>query len=73
MSKFLGVSLLSSASKKGSTWEHGPGTACKLLSSRSAFGKGVSEKAFHLEVPRGIPLFFRRQKERTWEHKARTT
>ena len=27
-----------------------------------AFGKGVSEKAFYLEVPRGIPCLFRRQK-----------
>ena len=52
MSKFLGVSLLSSASKKGRTWEHGPGTPCKLLSSRS-FSERLerSEKAFHLEVP----------------------
>ena len=31
MSKFLGISLLSSASQKGRTWEHGPGTLCKLL------------------------------------------
>ena len=68
MSKFPGVSLLSSASKKGRAWEHGPGAPCKLLSSRSfserleRFGKGVSEKAFHLEVPRGIPFLFRRQK-----------
>ena len=47
MPKFLGVSLMSSASKKGRTWEHGPGTPYKLLSSHSffrtlrAFGKGV--------------------------------
>ena len=47
MSKFLGVSLLSSASKKGRTWEHGPGAPCKLLSSRS-FSERLerSEKAF---------------------------
>ena len=51
MSKILGVSLLSSTSKKGRTWEHGPGTPCKLLSSRSfsehskRFGKGVSSRS----------------------------
>ena len=63
MSKFLGVSLLSSASKKRRIWEHGPGTPCKLLLSRS-FSKRLerSEKAFHLEVPRSIPFLFRRQK-----------
>ena len=33
-----------------------------LLWTLRAFGKGVSEKAFHLEVPRGIPFLFRRQK-----------
>ena len=62
MSKFLGVSLLSSASTKGRTWEHGPGASCKLLFSRS-FSERLerSEKAFHLEVPRGIPFLFRRQ------------
>ena len=51
----LGVSLLSPASKKERTWEDGPGAPCKLLLSRSfserCKGKGVSEKAFHLEVP----------------------
>ena len=31
MLKFLGVSFLSSASKKGRTWEHETGTLCKLL------------------------------------------
>ena len=62
MSKFLGVPLLSSASKKGRTWEHGPATPCKLLSSRSFSERSKrSEKAFHLEVPRGIPCLFRRQ------------
>ena len=63
MSKFLEVSLLSSASKKGRTWEHGPGTPCKLLSSRS-FSERLerSEKAFYLEVPWGVPFLFRRQK-----------
>ena len=35
MSKFLGVSLSSSASKQGRAWEHGPGAPCRLLSSRS--------------------------------------
>ena len=47
MSKFLGVSLLSFASKKGRTWEHGAGTPCKLLSSHS-FSERLerSEKAF---------------------------
>ena len=47
MSKFLGVSLFSSASKKGRTWEHGAGTLCKFLSSHS-FSERLkrSEKAF---------------------------
>ena len=51
MSKFLRVFLLSSASKKGRAWEHGPGALCKVLSSRSFSepfehsGKGVWEKA----------------------------
>ena len=51
MSKFLGVSFLSSASKKVRTWEHWPGTLCKLLLSRSfserskAFGKGVLSRS----------------------------
>ena len=50
MSKFLGVFLLSSASKKGRTWEHGPGAPCKLLSSRS-FSERLerSEKEFGKE------------------------
>ena len=57
MSKFLGVSLLSSASKKARTWEHAAGTPCKLLSSRSfserleRSEKAFRKKAFHLEVP----------------------
>ena len=74
MSKFLGTSLLNSASKKGRTWEHGPGALSKLLSSRS-FAERLerSEKAFHLEGPWGVPFLFRRQKERTWDHKACTT
>ena len=79
MSKFLGVSLLSSASKKGRTWEHGPGTPCKLLSSRS-FSERLerSEKAFRkrrfISKFLGVSLFcFGGKKERTWEHKARTT
>ena len=37
------------------------------------FGKGVSEKAFYLEVPWGVPCLFQRQKEHTWEHKVRAT
>ena len=63
MPKFLGVSLLSSASTKGRTWEHGLGTPCKLLSSRS-FSERLerAEKAFHLEVPWGVPFLFRKQK-----------
>ena len=66
--KFPGVSLLSSASKKGRTWEHGPGSPVQtpfvtlLLRTLRAFGKGVSEKAFYLEVPWGVPFLFRRQK-----------
>ena len=39
MLKFLGVSLLSSANKKGGDWEHRLGTL---------------EKAFHVEVPCGV-------------------
>ena len=79
MLKFLGVSLLSSASKKGRTWEHGPGTPYKLLSSRS-FSERLerSEKAFRkrrfISKILGVFLFcFRGKKERTREHKARTT
>ena len=49
-----GVSLLSSASEKGLTWEHGPGTLCKLLSSQS-FSERLEcpKKAF-----RKIPFLF---------------
>ena len=79
MSKFLGVSLLSSASNKGRIWEHGPGTPCKLLPSRS-FSERLerSEKAFRkrrfISKFLGMFLFsFGGKKERTWEHKARTT
>ena len=46
MSKFRGVSLLRSASKKGRSWEYGPGTKCKLLSSRS-----LSERLERSEKP----------------------
>ena len=68
MSKFLGVSPLSSARKKGRPWEHGPGTPCKLLfvmllfRTLRAVEKGASEKVFHLEVSWGVPFLFRRQK-----------
>ena len=74
MSKFLGVSLLNSASQKGRAWEHGPGTPSELLSSRSfSERKGVLEKAFYLEVPWGVPFCFGGKRESTWEHKARPT
>ena len=67
MSKYLGVSLLSSASKRdvpgnmgqvprANSFRHAP------FPNALTFGKGVSEKAFHLEVPRGVPFLFRRQK-----------
>ena len=58
LSKFLGISLLDSASKEGHTWEHGPSILCKLLSSRSFSErfKGVSKKAFCVEVPWGVPF-----------------
>ena len=79
MSKFLGVSLLSSASTKGRAWEHRPGTPSKLLSSGS-FSERLesSEKAFRkrrfISKFLGVCLFcFGGKKERTWEHKARTT
>ena len=62
MSKFLGISFLTSASQQGRAWEHGPGTLCKLLSSHS-FSERLecSEKAFHVEVPWGVLSVFRRQ------------
>ena len=79
MSKFLGVSLLNFASKKGRTWEHGPGTPSKLLSSRS-FSERLerSEKAFRKRrfISKFLGVFrfcFGGKKERIWEHKARTT
>ena len=56
MSKFLGVSFLSFANKKGTQ----SGTLCGLFSSHS-FPERLecSEKAFHVEVPWGVPSLFR--------------
>ena len=31
---------------------------CAMVSFNRAFGKGVSDKAFHVEVPRGAPFEF---------------
>ena len=67
MSKLPGVSFFRSAGEKGRTWEQGPGTLCKLFSSRSFSERlGRSEKAFWkrrfcVEVPWGVPFLFRRQ------------
>ena len=63
MSKFLGVSLFGSASGKGCAWEHGPGTK-------------RSEKAFRKRrfLSKFLGVFLSEdRKERTWEHKVRTT
>ena len=79
MPKFPGVSFLSFASRKGRTWEHGPGTLCKLLSSRSSSERlECSEKAFRKRrfMPKFLGVFLfcsGDKKERTWEHKVRTT
>ena len=43
-----------------------------LFRTLRVFGKGVSEKAFHAEVPWGVLFCSGGKKERTQEHKART-
>ena len=76
MTKFRGVSLLSSASSQGRAWEHAPGTLCKLLSSHSMSERRLecSEKAFRKRhcMSKFLLVFlccFRGKKERAWEHK----
>ena len=70
--------LLSSASKKGRTWEHGAGAPCKLLSSRSFSESKRSEKAFRKRrfISKFLRVFlfcFGGKEERPWEHKACTS
>ena len=79
MAKFLGLSFLSSASEKGRAWEHGPGTLYELLPSRSfserleCLEKACRKRRFMSKFL-GVFLFCSGgTKERTWEHKARTT
>ena len=68
MSKFLGVSFLTSASKKRMCLGAWPWYLVQtpfvtlLFRTLRAFRKGISEKAFHVEVPWSVPSLFRSQK-----------